>query len=88
MRSQGMISAPVKMTGEIKQVGTLKGSIEMPSVVMPYRLYEGEYEVIPEVESQTMSTANTIMREDVIIQAIPYFEVSNLKGKTVYIGGE
>ena len=49
--------------------------------------YEGEYEVIPKTEAQTMETKGLLMSDDVTITAIPYFEVSNIQGgQTVWIG--
>ncbi len=51
--------------------------------------YEGEYEITPKVESQTMPTAQKTMMDDVTVHAIPYFDVSNQAGgNTVYIGSE
>lgn len=50
-------------------------------------VYVGDYEVTPKVEAQTLSTANKILTKDVIVNKIPYAEVTNTaKGKTVTIG--
>ena len=52
-------------------------------------LYEGEYEVTPKISSQTLATAKKLMKDDVIIKSIPYFDVSNpAGGQTIYIGSE
>lgn len=50
--------------------------------------YEGPYEVTPMVDTiQILPTSNLVMSEDVSINEIPYYEVSNLSGgKTVTIG--
>lgn len=51
--------------------------------------YEGEYEVTPKVSSQTLPTAKKLMKDDVMVKAIPYFDVSNpAGGQTIYIGSE
>lgn len=50
--------------------------------------YEGEYEVTPSIEAQTLNTKNTTMREDVEIHKIPYFDVANEYGRTIYIGSD
>ena len=51
--------------------------------------YDGPYEAIPKVEAQTLPTAKKIMREDVSVRAIPYFDVSNpAGGNTIYIANE
>lgn len=48
--------------------------------------YEGDYNVTPKVEHQTLATKEKFMVDDVTIQAIPFFEVSNPSGgNTVYI---
>lgn len=52
-----------------------------------YDVYEGTYKVIPSVSSQTLNTANKLMQADVIVEQIPYAEVTNNSGgKTVTIG--
>lgn len=50
--------------------------------------YEGEYEVTPSVEAQTLNTKNTTMRDDVEIHKIPYYDVANEYGRTIYIGSD
>lgn len=51
--------------------------------------YKGSYEVTPQVEEQTLSTARKVMRNDMKIKKIPYFETSNNSGgNTVFIGSE
>lgn len=42
--------------------------------------YEGEYEVTPKIEAQTLPTAERLLMKDVKIEKIPYFEVSNNSG--------
>lgn len=50
--------------------------------------YEGDYTVTPKIASQTMETANKRMTENVTVEAIPYYAVSNTQGgETVIIGG-
>ena len=43
-------------------------------------VYDGEYEVIPKIEEQSLATKNKSMTDDVHIQPIPYSEVSNTEG--------
>lgn len=51
--------------------------------------YEGPYDVTPKVTAQTLKTAQKLMREDVSVRAIPYFDVSNpAGGNTIYIANE
>lgn len=53
-----------------------------------YPLYQGAYTVTPKDEAQTLPTKNTAMADDVTVKEIPYYEVSNQTGSTVYIGKE
>lgn len=75
-----------------------KGSIQLDATFADYQEvtlqkdadpYTGAYEITPAVESQTLPTAQKLMKQDMTINAIPYFETSNdFDGKTVYIGSE
>lgn len=52
-------------------------------------VYEGEYNVTPKIETQTLPTKEKVMADDIKIKAIPFFNVSNTSGgSTVYIGKE
>ena len=51
-------------------------------------IYDGDYAITPDVDGQTVGTAGKMMRDDLTVEAIPYFDVSNVSGgSTVYIGG-
>lgn len=51
--------------------------------------YDGPYSVTPKVEAQTLTTAEKYMTDDVTIQAVPFYAVSNnYGGSTVYIAKE
>lgn len=51
--------------------------------------YEGEYDITPKVEAQTIPTANKFLAEDVTVREIPFFRVGNTAGgSTVYIANE
>ena len=50
-------------------------------------VYDGDYSVIPAVTEQTLQTAHYLMSDDVRVEKIPYYEVSNnAGGATVTIG--
>lgn len=52
-----------------------------------YDVYEGAYKVIPSVSSQTLETSHKLMQSDVVVEEIPYAEVTNNSGgKTASIG--
>ena len=66
--------------------GNLPGTLELHYSPDAVPEYKGPYEVIPKVEAQTLDTAGKLMRKDVEVYAVPYFEVSNTTGgSTVYI---
>lgn len=49
--------------------------------------YEGDCEVVPSINSKSLPTGNKFVREDVIVDPIPYSEVSNTSnGTTITIG--
>lgn len=50
--------------------------------------YDGAYTVTPKIEPQTLGTKDKLMAEDVTVKSIPYFEMDNNKGTTVFIGNE
>lgn len=51
--------------------------------------YKGDYTVTPKVTEQILPTANALLKEDIFVKSIPFFDVSNLAGgSTVYIGNE
>ena len=66
----------------------LKTVNELPSAdVSEYDVYDGEYTVTPQVESQTLDTQNKLMQSNLVVEKIPYAEVTNTTGgKTVTIG--
>ena len=79
------------LSGTIAANGTIAGSVAtgkvFASVDVDY--YEGNYEVVPKVDSQTLETREKIMKENLIIKEIPVYEVTNnAGGTTVYIAKE
>lgn len=49
--------------------------------------YTGEYEIVPKFEMQELATKDKQMKENVKIQSIPVYEVSNpARGVTLTIG--
>ena len=51
--------------------------------------YNGDYIVTPKVKAQTLPTKNKVMNDDVTINSVPFFNVSNISGgNTIYIASE
>ena len=74
-------------------MGTLVGTIMMPPCYETggpdYPAYTGSYRVTPQVDPQTLGTKDKVMTDDLVIKAIPYYDVGNeAGGSTVYIGKE
>lgn len=82
----GLLGAILDNAGEL--AGTVPGDLVFytPADMQPY---EGEYEVTPSVQAQTLSTAGKLLQDDITITEIPFAEVSNTSGgTTVTIGKE
>lgn len=53
----------------------------------PKETYKGEYTIRPAIEEQSMQTKDKLMVNDVTIEAIPLYSVSNEhNGETIIIG--
>lgn len=50
--------------------------------------YEGEYEITPKLASQIMATKLMLMKDDVTINKIPAYEVTNSSGGTTFTIGK
>ena len=78
------------LVGDILTKSVL-GDVEVGRVVIKHDEaddYEGEYTITPSGESQILETANKKLADDVEIKAIPYYDIANEYGRTIYIGGE
>lgn len=95
---QAAINVPLEV-GETEE--EIPFSLETDSILIPLGLqtaielhadveyYEGSYEVIPKAfESSVLQTRDKYLTDDVTVTKVPYFEVSNESGKTVYIANE
>ena len=84
----GIINGSSELVGSIQSAHFLHGVIAVAPTAAPADPYDGEYTVTPRVTEQTLNTKHKYMEDDVCVLAIPYYETSNLSGKTAYIGGE
>lgn len=87
----GKLAATATLTGKlIKNNAEINGSLIIP-VQRDEEIdtYTGEYIVTPKpFTDQTLYTSDLIMRHNVLVYKIPYYETSNESGYTIYIGGE
>lgn len=68
------------LTAEIKDIKIIAGG-GVP--------YTGDYTVTPKArEGTTLKTKDKVMTKDVNVLEIPYFDVSNESGTTIYIASE
>lgn len=51
-----------------------------------HQVYQGEYEVTPTIDKQILPTKDKVMVNDLVIEEIPHYTVSNNKGDTFVIG--
>ena len=70
------------ISGKISAEPTIKGSISN-NVEKTY--YDGEYEVTPRLQAQTLETADKTMRKDITIKEVPVSETTNPDGGTTIV---
>lgn len=77
--------APVTM--QVDEQSPVKMAVR-DAVLVGAAPYAGPYDVTPKIELQTLETKDKLMADDVTVKSIPYFEMDNNKGTTVFIGNE
>lgn len=90
----GLISAQGVLTGIIRAEGIFYGTVHSHgnlvgslSIPVDYEDYIGSYSVTPMDISQTVSTNDKHLTDDIVVKAVPFFEVDNLHdGQTIIIG--
>ncbi len=73
--------------------GTISGGCEIAGnlcVTKEYDAYAGSYDIVPKAfQSQTLETKDRVMKQDLHVEEVPYWETSNdANGKTAYIASE
>lgn len=86
-----LVNATVNNTIKVSTGVSFNGVITVKNnVVIPQGggiPYDGDYEITPRVDSQEFPTRNRLMKSDLKVNAIPYYETSNEQnGKTIFIG--
>ena len=91
----GTLKINSSMAGIISDTNSIKGIIKDSDNLIyetnldnssSYPTYDGSYDIIPRVDEQTLETKNKVLRDDVLVESIPYYQTSNPYGNTVYIG--
>ena len=83
---EGSLNKIDNISSTISSGGDIKGIFSMPSYISD--IYFGDYNITPTKDGQTISTKDKMLKGDICIEQIPYYETSNPTGITVYIGGE
>ena len=85
--SSSNVKLDAKLNETDERVGANFGEVQTVTEYVGGELYQGEYEITPKVEAQTLLTAKKVLERNVTIKKIPYAEVqNNANGKTVTIG--
>lgn len=84
----GYLSQESSLNGTLAVPANLVGYLTLPEVISDATdEYDGEYIIIPSSVEQVLQTTDKLMRDDVTVKEIPYYETANLfGGETVYIG--
>lgn len=82
---------------ELKEIPSLEGALlGIPiiygelSEVVAYQSYVGDYRIVPLFgQDINLKTENKVLKENVVVKQIPYFETPTPEGgTTIYIGTE
>lgn len=82
---RGNIKSSLTLSGNICSKVSLNGAISKPKYVN-HEKYQGDYEVTPKVEAQTIPTKDKVLIDDMKVKGIEIHRVKNSSGGiTVYI---
>lgn len=84
----GELSLTSCIDGDMDLLSTLDGEIDKVIYIHTGVVYDGDYVVTPLVNSQViLDTSGKLMRDDVTVLKVPFYETSNpAGGNTAYIG--
>lgn len=75
--------------GDGENFGCNFGAVTVIADISKMPVYRGAAVITPKAhEGQTLPTQGKVMPEDITVLKVPFFEVSNTSGKTVYIASE
>ena len=81
----GALIPEAEISGSLSVIPTIKGTIRAYDKA---DVYHGVYEVTPSSNDQELETRGKLLADNVLVNAIPYEEVTNPSGgTTVIIGG-
>lgn len=74
----------VKFSDINQKISANFGAIQTVTKTIEAEYYDGKYSVTPTPDEQTLKTKEKKMRDDLIVTAIPVFDVSNNSGGTTF----
>lgn len=84
----GSVTSGQLLTGKLSETTPVIGVVSVGSAFVP-DIYDGDYIIVPKAdEEQELQTKDKLLKENVTVKAVPYYEVSNLTGNTVFIASE
>lgn len=85
----GTLKTRESLSGQFTTTGKLVGEVVIPTSVHT-ELYEGNYVITPKVSDDVvLLTKEKVLKDNLTVQKIPQYEVSNdAGGKTFIIGDE
>lgn len=75
------------LEGTLSEIPTIYGEL---SEVIAYQSYTGDYRIVPLFgQDIKLKTENRVLKDNVVVKQIPYFETPTPEGgTTIYIGTE
>ena len=49
--------------------------------------YDGDYQITPDNTEKTLETADKLMTQNVVVEPVPHYIVSNMSGGTTFVIG-
>lgn len=84
----GNLNPSQQIKGNLNQSQQVKGKIQFPHIIPP-DVYDGETVIVPSSFSdKELETRGKMVKTDIVVKQIPYYETANETGKTIYIGNE
>lgn len=81
---EGVATMPVDV--EVLNPADIKMKDAVIEIAESYDVYNGRYTAIPQAYDRTvLPTSNKLMKDNVTVEKVPYYETSNTYGDTVYI---
>ena len=82
----GTLNKTGGINGSLSGVDSFGGGLSIPKDVGADP-YDGVVEITPSADPVVLSTKRKLVKDDIRVNAIPYYEISNEYGTTVNIGG-